>query len=182
MTPVGHILTGASIGVVCLPQKKPWHWKLVYFVIFSCLALVPDFKIKYWGHHRYYISHSVFINTLAIIMMVALLSKRKGLIDKLGGWWVVVGGGLAWLNHLLLDTFYNHGKGLAMFWPLSQARLAIPIAWFSVVEAIPPPLTRETARIFLIEFVSYGVLLLCVIVLKQSGILQWIRNLPPNPA
>jgi hypothetical protein len=38
----------------------------------------------------------------------------KGIRTRTGGWLVLAGGGVAWLSHLLLDTFYNHGLGLAM--------------------------------------------------------------------
>jgi hypothetical protein len=182
MTEVGHILTGATIGVACMPEQKPLRWRFVYFLIFILLAVIPDIKIKYWGHDRYYISHSLFTNVLAMFGVILFLSRRKGLIDELGGRMIVVGGGLAWLSHLFLDTFYNHGKGLAMFWPISEARLALPIAWFSVVKNIPPPMTWETARILLIEFVCYGALLLIVIFLKRSGVIQRIIKKPPNPA
>jgi hypothetical protein len=174
MTEVGHVLTGVTIGVVCIPERKSPRWRFIYYIVFSLLALVPDFKIRYWGHDRYYISHSVFTNLLAIMIVILLLTSRKGLIDRLGGWSVVIGGSLAWMSHLLLDTFYNHGKGLAMFWPISDARLALPIVWFSVVKHIPPPMTWETARILLIEFVCYGTLLLCVVLLKRSGVIQRI--------
>jgi len=174
MTQVGHVLTGVTIGVVCIPERKSLRWRFIYYIVFSLLALVPDFKIRYWGHDRYYISHSIFANLLAITIVILFLSSRKVLIDRLGGWRVVIGGCLAWLSHLLLDTFYNHGKGLAMFWPISDARLALPIAWFSVVKNIPPPMTWETARILLIEFVCYGGLLLCVVLLKRSGAIQRI--------
>lgn len=176
MTQVGHILTGISIGVVFIPERKKARWKLVYFSIFSLLALVPDFRFKYWGHDRYYISHSIFTNTLAIILVIMLLYSRKGLITQLGGWRVIAGGSFAWLSHLLLDTFYNHGKGLAMFWPFSEARVALPVAWFSVVENVPPPITWDTVRIMLIELACYGTLLLCVLALKWSGAIRWIAQ------
>jgi membrane-bound metal-dependent hydrolase YbcI (DUF457 family) len=176
MTPVGHVLTGISIGVVSMPERKKTPWKILYFVAFSLLSLVPDFHIPYWGHDRYYISHSIFTNLLAILILILLLSRSKKLIEKLGGWKVIIGGSLAWLSHLLLDTFYNHGKGLLMFWPFSEARLALPIPWFSVVKDLPPPFTEETIRILLIELVSYGALLLVVIVLKRSGALQWMAQ------
>jgi hypothetical protein len=176
MTPVGHVLTGISIGVVSMPKRIKTPWKIVYFIAFSTLSLAPDFHIKYWGHHRYYISHSIFTNMLAILILILLLSRGKNMITKLGGWKVVIGGVLSWLSHLLLDTFYNHGKGLLMFWPFSEARLALPIPWFSVVQASPPPFTEETVRILLIELASYGALLLFVIVLKRSGAVQWISQ------
>lgn len=176
MTQVGHILTGATIGVISMPEGKTFRWKLVYFVAFGWLALAPDWRIKHWGHYRYNISHSIFTNALAILVLVVILYSWKGMIPRIGGWGVVIGGIIAWLSHLLLDTFYNHGRGIAMFWPFSRARVALPIPWFSVVSHIPPPMTWEIWRILLIELFCYGVLLLGAIVLRRSGVLKRIAQ------
>ncbi|MBT3315884.1 MAG: hypothetical protein HN390_14850 [Anaerolineae bacterium] len=174
MTQVGHILTGIAIGTVFIPEKKEPRWRFIFFFIFSLLALIPDFRIKYWGHHRYFISHSIFINMIGILVVTLFLFSQKELFTKLGGWKVLLGGSLAWVSHLLLDTFYNHGKGLAMFWPFSDARLALPISWFSVVKNLPRPITWELIRILLIELAFYGTLLLVVIILKRTKIMQRI--------
>ena len=155
-----------------MPEGKTLRWKIVDFAVFGWLALAPDWRIKYWGHHRYDISHSIFTNTLAILILVVVLLCWKGMIVKIGGWGVVVGGIVAWLSHLLLDTFYNHGQGIAMFWPFSKARVALPIPWFSVVRNIPPPMTWEIWRIVLIELGCYGALLLGAILLKRSGLVK----------
>jgi len=79
-------------------------------------------------------------------------------------------GGLAWLSHMLLDSFYNHGQGVAIFWPLSDARLALPIPWFSVVYGVPPSLTPEMARAFAIELICYAPLVLAAIVARRLRI------------
>ena len=175
MTQVGHTLTGIAIGVACLPEAKSTRWKTVHLAVFALLALVPDFRFQYWGHHRYYISHSIFMNLLIIIHILLVFICLKEFREKLGGWSVVIGGVLAWLSHLLLDTFYNHGKVLLMFWPFSEARLALSIPWFSVVEKPPPPFTSETVSILLIEFAFYGAILLLVVVVKKSRAFHQIR-------
>jgi hypothetical protein len=172
MTQVGHILAGTTIGVAFLPEKKTSRWTALYFFIFAMLAEIPDFRFKYWGHDRYYISHSIFTNLLGITLAILLLSIRKGLISRIGGWRVVMGGSLAWLSHLLLDTFYNHGKGVAMFWPFSDARLALPIPWLSVVTNVPPPLTWDTIRIMLIELATFGPVLVLAILIRNCIVQQ----------
>jgi membrane-bound metal-dependent hydrolase YbcI (DUF457 family) len=111
---------------------------------------------------------------IGILVVTLFLFSQKELFTKLGGWKVLLGGSLAWVSHLLLDTFYNHGKGLAMFWPFSDARLALPISWFSVVKNLPRPITWELIRILLIELAFYGTLLLVVIILKRTKIMQRI--------
>ena len=62
---------------------------------------------------------------------------------------------LAWFSHLLLDSFYGHGLGVALLWPLSDARLALPIAWFETWRGMPPPLNGHTFRVAATEFLFY---------------------------
>lgn len=46
-----------------------------------------------------------------------------------------------------------------MFWPLGPWRLALPIAWFSVMDGVPKTLDDRVLRIFGIELLAYGSLL-----------------------
>jgi len=151
-----------------MPEGRSRRWKLGQLIVFGLLANLPDFPIKHWGHRRYDISHSVFVNTTMMLVVLLLLSLCEEVRTRVGGWPVIIGGSLAWLSHLLLDSFYNHGMGVAIFWPFSDARLVLPIAWYSVVADRPPPLTWETARILLVELVSYSTLLVLVVVLRKS--------------
>ena len=167
MTQVGHALTGAAFGVLCLPDNASSVRKAAHLAAFMALSLVPDFAIRNWGHDRYYVSHSLFINLLLIATIVLLLAVLKDLRVKLGGWKVITGGSLAWLSHLLLDSFYNHGKGVAIFWPFSKARLVLPLPWLSVVTHLPPPITPELIRIFLIEFATFFPLIMLAILIRR---------------
>ena len=168
MTQVGHTLTGAALGVLCTPPSASLKWKTVYSVAFALLANVPDLPFRNWGHDRYDISHSIFVNLLLIMVVVIALSFWRNARRRIGGWGVVAGGAIAWLSHLLLDSFYNHGWGIAIFWPVSEARLALPIPWFSVLSS-PPPLTSQVLLVCLVEFVCYFPLLLLTIGLKESS-------------
>lgn len=173
MTQVGHILTGVAIGVACMPEQKPKGWKVVYLSLCAFLANVPDLQLPYWGHHTYYyVSHSLFVNLALIGLLLLLFLGRRNLRTACGGTLPILGGALAWLSHLLLDTFYNQAKGLMMFWPFSQARLSLALPWFKVVKDMPPPLTADTLYILLVELAFYGTLLGMVIlvrVLLQKG-------------
>jgi len=130
MTLMGHTLTGVTIGVLCKPERVSQQWTKIYFSIFVLLSLIPDLPFKNWGHDRYRISHSIFVNLLLLVIVVVPFLFLK---DRIGGWRVILGGSIAWLSHLLLDSFYNHGHGVAIFWPFSEARLALPIPWFSAI-------------------------------------------------
>jgi hypothetical protein len=178
MTQLGHTLTGIAIGVAVTPTNKSRHSTLVFInsVIFGFLANIPDFTLKHWGHDLYYFSHSLFVNLMIILIILTPLVFLKDLREKIGGWVVIVGGALAWLSHLLLDTFYNHGKGLLMFWPLTDRRLALPLPWFSVVKISSLPLTPEQIHSLLAELVLYGGILFIIILIRRLEMFKWIRR------
>jgi hypothetical protein len=75
-----------------------------------------------------------------------------------------MGGASAWLSHLLLDSFYNHGKGISIFWPFSKARLALPIPWFDLGVGSP----AHIMHVFLIEFLSYFPWLVLAILFRRK--------------
>jgi membrane-bound metal-dependent hydrolase YbcI (DUF457 family) len=162
MTEVGHVITGAAIGVLCLPKKRTSKQRLLHITAYMLIATIPDWPFKNWGHDRYYFSHSLFVTLLfiALIFVVFLFSKK--LRERIGGWSVIICSALAWLSHLLLDSFYNHGKGIAIYWPFSKARLALPIPWFDVGTG---PFDH-LMRVFLIEFISYSPLILLALLIR----------------
>jgi membrane-bound metal-dependent hydrolase YbcI (DUF457 family) len=172
MTQVGHTLTGITVGVLCLPKSHSPRGRAAHLILFGLVASIPDFGLPAWGHERYDISHSLFVNSFIILLLALCLALWDKPRHRIGGWGVVLGGSLAWLSHLLLDSFYNHGHGVAIFWPFSDAHLALPIPWFSVVYKSPPPLTLETARIYAIELACYGILLLIAVGVRRSGLLD----------
>ena len=160
---VGHSLTGLSIGVLCMPKRSGRIARAGHLLAFVVLASLPDLPVTGWGHYRYGRSHSLFVNFALIAVAVGLLAWRGGLRERIGRWPVVVCGAAAWLSHLLLDTFYNHGRGLQMFWPWSRASIALPMPWFSTLRG------RWRADLFslrvaAVEAAFYGaVLLLCIL-------------------
>ena len=168
MTPVGHTLTGIAIGLLAAPHGWPRRGVLVSLGVLAVLANVPDFALPGWGHDAYRISHSVFVNA-------ALIAVAAGLVWAVGRWrgfsirkGLLVAGVVAWLSHLLLDALYNHGLGIAIYWPVSSARLALPLPWLSTLRASPPPADLHTLTVFAIELVMFGSLLvggLCIRIL-----------------
>jgi membrane-bound metal-dependent hydrolase YbcI (DUF457 family) len=173
MTLTGHLLTGTAIGIVVMSEYKSDGVKAVHLISFALLALLPDWPIKGWAHQRYYFSHSLFVNLLMIaagFMVFLFLPKAR---NRIGGWPVLVGAVLAWLSHLLLDSFYNHGHGVAIFWPFSDARLKLPIPWLAVVNSPVFPITPEKVRGVLIETVSFLPLVILAIVIRKKG---WIHK------
>lgn len=156
MTPVGHSLVGATLAVLATPRTASARAKGLVLAIFVVLANLPDLRLPHWGHDLYWLSHSLPVN-LGLIAVASLgLALVPRLRRRVGGTTVLVAGALAWLSHLLLDTFYNHGQGLRMFWPISAASLALPVPW---LETLRPPVrytTPHSLRVLAIELLTFG--------------------------
>lgn len=159
MTPIGHSLFGTSIGVLCMPELETVRARAVFLTGFALLANVPDFAVPGWGHDRYHISHGLFVNSALIAAAAVVLTFWASGRKRFGGTGVILGGAAAWLSHLLLDSFYSHGKGIAIFWPFSRARLALPIPWLDNLQGSPPPLNAHTVRVCLVELVFFSFIL-----------------------
>ncbi len=160
------------MGVLCLPQGATTKRTTIHLAVFVLLANIPDLPLKNWSHENYLVSHSLFVNLLFIVIAMIGLTTLRGVRTRIGGWPVMAGGAIAWLSHLLLDSFYNHGHGIAVFWPFSDARLILPIPWFSTVTSLPPPVTPEMIRILLIEFVCYLPFLLLAVLMRKTEVIQ----------
>jgi membrane-bound metal-dependent hydrolase YbcI (DUF457 family) len=159
MTGIGHGLTGASIAVLTMPSGWSARTKCLLVGSFAVLANLPDLRLPSWGHERYDISHSVFVNAGLIVVACLILLSFRRVRERPATGRVLLGGGLAWLSHLLLDSFYGHGKGIAIFWPFSRARLNLPVPWFETVRVPLPHVDAHTVRVWAIELAVYGTIL-----------------------
>ena len=165
MTTVGHSLTGISIAVLSLPRGKSLLWYLIVGHMYVFFANVPDFPLPGWGHDSYQVSHSIFLTAL-LASFLGLLLLVPRLEEQLGRK-VVITWGITWLLHMVLDSLYNHGHGIGIFWPFSDAHLVLPLPWFETLTW--PPKTEHNLQVFLIELGFYGVLLLgCVWIRSRS--------------
>jgi len=160
MTFVGHIFMGAAIALLVMPPEFSARRKCATVAAFALLAKVPDLPFPGWGHDRYDISHSVFTITLLLLAIGLTIYFVQPARRWVGGGAIILAGATACYSHLLLDTFYNHGNGLAMFWPFSNARVALPIAWFDVIRTPYPQISLHTLKVYGVEFLAYGPVLL----------------------
>jgi membrane-bound metal-dependent hydrolase YbcI (DUF457 family) len=186
MTQVGHILTGVACGVLSLPPSVSKTRCIIQAGVFMALANIPDIPLPYWGHARYGISHSIFVNLLFCFLVLAILIRFRYFRDRLSDPRMLGFGMAGWFSHLLLDAFYNHGCGVGIFWPFSTVTLALPIPWFSVLLTPIWPLTAQGIRIGLIEFVSYAPLVLMTIYIRNREVVWYSarkrrRTGPPVP-
>lgn len=163
MTTLGHSLTGLSIAVLTLPRGKSLLWYLLVGHFFVFFANVPDFPLPHWGHASYQVSHSIFVTGLLASLPALLLFYPK--FDEQVGVRVVFWWAVTWLSHMVLDALYNHGNGIGIFWPLSDAHLALPLPWFETLTW--PPFTEHNRSVFLTELVAYGGLLLVCLILRS---------------
>lgn len=169
MTPVGHIITGAAIGIICLPKGSSKSRALVHVSIFVFLANIPDLALPSWGHEKYAVSHSVFVNLLLIsTLLLAALTLPTWRQRLLKYKWTSVCGVGAWMSHFLLDSFYNHGHGIAIFWPFSAARLVLPIPWLATFKGSMAHLTFVDLKVFAFEVVTFCPLLIVALTVRRQ--------------
>ena len=164
MTTFGHIIIGVSCGVLCCPSKFNRWRKILFILPFALMANIPDIALEGWGHDRYYFSHSLFVNLgimgilLAVWIILCAFFKRKMHLI------IVLGAACAWLSHFLLDSFYNHGRGIKIFRPISNSALKLTIPWLSVRDGSIPYFAWSNTKIYLIEVLTFGpVLILCLL-------------------
>ena len=155
MTTIGHSLTGLSIAVLTLPPGQSRRWYVLASICFVAVANVPDFPLPGWGHNAYHISHSVFV-TMLLSSLLALLLYWPTINERVGAKVLAVWS-IAWLSHLPLDSMYAHGQGIAIFWPFSNAHLAMPVSWFETISL--PARSEHNLRVFRIELLIYGTVL-----------------------
>jgi len=149
-----------AIGSVVVPATWTRRSQLVAFGCFALLANAPDLPLPGWGHDRYNVSHSIFSTAIGCVALTLLsypVLKRFSLPTRS----LLLAGCTAWYSHLLLDTFYNHGKGLAVFWPLGYGRVALPFPWFETLTTAQV-FCWHNLRVGVIELVCYGTLLAAV--------------------
>ena len=167
MTYVGHTIAGAAVGVLCEPRRGSLKRRLLHYAVFVLVANLPDLPVRYWGHDRYDISHSIVVASAVFAgAAIALVISRTALV-KIGGWRTYRFTAIAWLSHLILDSLYNHGHGVAIFWPVSEARLVLPIPWFSIVN--PVRLSAEVLREYAVEAASFLPLLLLAVLARGAA-------------
>ena len=163
MTPIGHSLMGLSLAAFAVPvngRASILNWRNFGIACaFVALANLPDWPLPNWGHDRYDISHSVFVN-VGLIGLVVVLAK----VFAKGSWFCrnrfLVLAAMAWLSHLLLDTFYNHGQGIGLFWPVSKQKLSLALPWFENWDLSQPVTAPDNLSVFGIEFLAYFPVLL----------------------
>ncbi len=164
MTFVGHSIVGLSVAAGAVDGKKRTFFYCAA-AVFMLFANFPDLAFRIIP---YFESHSL-ITVLVILaagnLTIWFFRKRIPGLE----WKLILLGNLAVLSHLLLDTFYNHGKGLMLFWPVSGARTALPIPWLAIMPSPFFPITEAHVKVLLLELVTFAPLLILVILGNRIG-------------
>ena len=162
------------------PRIRSRRASAVFLVSFAFLANIPDAPLPGWGHNLYRVSHSLFVSLTAIACGVAILGLWQGPRRAIGGWRVMACAAAAWLSHFLLDTFYVDGNGLAMFWPISDASVSLPLPWFEFYQGggLANP---HSWRIGLIEAAFYGAPLAVCVLIRWALSRRRLGDAPMQP-
>lgn len=172
MSPLGHSLVGIGFALLTpsvaesfegqSKKSHPCKTMAINIACFIGLANLPDWPLPYWGHQRYGISHSLLVNCLLIVCVVfaarSLNPKKQERVaesDNTAFNQYLLLGALAWLSHLLLDSFYNHGEGVMIGWPFSQTRLAMPIPWLTTLDVHQSMLSEHNLLVATYEAITF---------------------------
>ena len=164
MTTVGHTLIGLTVATLVLPRSLPNRKRVVFALWAILFASLPDLPLPGWGHNNYMVSHSLFVTSgLSLLLMLATtmpsLPWRLNVTVVLS--WVV-----AWHSHPVMDSMYSHGRGIAIFWPVSDAHLVLTVPWLDTLHL--PARSAHNLRVFAIEALCFGTVLLLSVVLRRS--------------
>lgn len=164
MTQFGHLIIGISCGSLTGPPKLTRLQRMLLILLFASAANIPDIAVKGWGHDKYYFSHSVFVSLALIGFLFAAWFILCSFFKRDKHYRVVISLAFAWLSHLLLDSFYNHGLGIRIFWPISDSALSMPMPWLNVKDVSIPFFAWHNTKIYLIEILTFvPILFLCLL-------------------
>ena len=154
MTIIGHSLIGATLAVLFSPAVLYARRKVIIIGAFIFVAYILVLPLPGWGHWQYHISHSVFVNLLLIVPTVLVMLYLK-YAKNVGSYAIIFAVTVAWLSHFVLDSLYNHGQGIGIYWPFSDNKLALPISWFSTLQATPAVFSVHNLKVIFIELLAY---------------------------
>ncbi len=145
-----------------MPPQMSVKQKGMLLTAFAFIANIPDLPLD-----RYINTHSIFTTTIVVAMLVVLakifLRKNPYFTNR-----ILLGGALAWFSHLLLDTMYNKvgEQGYEMFWPISNAKAALPIPWLLQSDKINV-WSLHNASVAFFEILTFGTVLVLAILTRH---------------
>lgn len=175
MTFIGHSLVGASLAQATIPAGASWKQWAFIVNLYVLVAFFPDLPFPGWGHFRYYFSHSLFVN-LALIIPLTLLGCYYRFRKNFASYPLLLGAAVAWLSHFPLDAMYNHGRGVAIYWPFAEAALNLPLPWFVTLDMSQPLTSAYNMRVFQVEALFYLPVLAVAMLVRHV----WLKRRRPT--
>lgn len=134
-SPIAHLTVGYAIYRYYeqrLPEDKRSVWKIpLQFFLIACLSLLPDLDIAPAIIFRDMVAyHNNFSHSLIVALPVSLVIAGIFYALYRADFWLwfvicLVSYGL----HVVMDSL-TMGRGVMMFWPLTQDRFASPVKLF----------------------------------------------------
>lgn len=175
MSPVGHSLAGLAVATVATREWRCDERRVAALLGFVALANLPDWPLPGWGHSDYRVSHNAIVNAGLIAAVAALVVGRYG--RKAAP--LVAAGAIAWMSHLLLDSFYNHGQGVGVGWPVSDFRLNLPVPWLRTLDLSEPLLGARNLSVFALELATFGPAVLLATIVARRRVSPTLEGRPP---
>ena len=106
----------------------------------------------------------MFVTALltSLLSMLVLLPR----FDRTVGARIVAAWAFTWLSHMFLDSLYAHGAGIGIFWPFSNAHLALPVPWFETLRW--PPVSEHNRNVIRTELLVFGTVLAVCLGMRWS--------------
>ena len=179
MASCGHIAIGMAAGRLHTPRGAPLRTLAPAMAGYALLASLPDADIAGYflgvpytsdfGHRGAFHSLSFGVLSAGAFAGLARLLLRQPLRRTLPLALV------ASLSHPLLDTMTDGGHGIALLWPLSEARVFAPIRPIPVAPLSPLAwMSSWGAKVVAGELVLFGPVLLFA--LWPRSIRPWLRS------
>ncbi|MEX0745168.1 MAG: metal-dependent hydrolase [Phycisphaeraceae bacterium] len=129
-------------GLADLPRARRWGF---YALVLAALLLPDaDFAMLLLPAHPLH-QHGTFTHSLAAALLFAPVFALVGrwLLMGRAAWGLLVVLGFTFYSaHVLMDCF-TAGRGVMLFWPMSESRFASPVALFVGAEHSSPLLWRR---------------------------------------
>jgi inner membrane protein len=175
MASIGHVAVGLATGRLlhdATRSPRPALPSLPSLLALSALALLPDLDVigfvlhipygAEWGHRG--TAHSLLLGLCVGAPLGLALGHRVG-ARALGA----VLGALVLMSHGLLDAMTTGGKGVALLWPWSRARLFAPLRPIPVAPIGVHMLSSRGLHVVLVEALYFLPLLAYALWPRRRG-------------
>lgn len=175
MASLGHVVVGLAIASVherFAPRDLTLRKRITNAAVFSVLALAPDFDVvgfrfgvEYgspFGHRG--ALHSLLAAVAIGLAFAPIIAREMRTRSAITAACAVA----AVMSHGLLDTLTDGGLGVALLWPLSDARFFAPVQPIPVAPIGRAFLSMRGLHCAVVEVAMFSPLLLLALVVRSK--------------